>query len=96
MRENEKMRNASGQKVENEGSEKNSEQEHKQQNFCVHDDIFSLKYVTRKIRVATTAAKQCTKSVLHAKSCRCCSLLIRPIDFFLPFLFPSSFSITRF
>ena len=55
------MRNASGQKVENEGSEKNSEQEHKQQNFCVHDDIFSLKYVTRKIRVATTAAKQSTK-----------------------------------
>ena len=55
------MRNASGQKVENEGSEKNSEQEHKQQNFCVYDDIFSLKHVTRKIRVATTAAKQCTK-----------------------------------
>ena len=55
------MRNASGQKVENEGSEKNSEQEHKQQNFCVHDDIFSLKHVTRKIRVATTAAKQSTK-----------------------------------
>ena len=40
---------------------KNSEQEHKQQNFCVHDDIFSLKHVTRKIRVATTAEKQCTK-----------------------------------
>ena len=33
----------------------------KQQNVCVHDDIFSLKNVTRKIRVATTAAKQCTK-----------------------------------
>ena len=55
------MRNASGQKVENEGSEKNSEQEHKQQNSCAHDDIFSLKHVTRKIRVATTAAKQSTQ-----------------------------------
>ena len=55
------MRNASGRKVENEGSEKNSEQEHKQRNFCVHDDIFSLKHVTRKILVVTTAAKQFTK-----------------------------------
>ena len=55
------MRNASGQQVENESSEKNIEQEHKQQNVCVHDDIFSLKNITRKIRVATTAAKQCTK-----------------------------------
>ena len=43
MRENEKMRNASGQKVENEGSEKNSEQEHKQQTFLRSQRHFSLK-----------------------------------------------------
>ena len=91
------MRNARGQKVENEGSEKKKANRNTSNKiFCVHDDIFSLKHVTRKIRVATTAAKQCTKNVLHAKSCLCCSLLIRPIDFFLPFLLPSPFSITRF
>ena len=58
------MRNASGQQGENlRQGKKNSEQEHKQKNFCVHNDVFSQKNVTRKIRVATTATKKCTKKV---------------------------------
>ena len=67
------MRNASGQQGENERRwKKKGEQEHKQQMFFVSThDIFSVKRVTRKFHIATTAAKKCKKkSVQHVRSCR--------------------------
>ena len=68
------MRNASGQQVENERQwKKKANRNTSNKMFCVHNDIFSIKNVTKKIRVASTAAKNVQS---------CCCLQIRPIHFF--------------
>ena len=51
-------------RVKMRGSEKKSEQEHKQQIFFLSaHEIFSIKRVARKIHVATTTTKKCTTKV---------------------------------
>ena len=72
------MRNASGQLGENKRQWKESEQEHKQQNFLWAQRHFLIKRVTRKFHVATIMAKNVQKSVLHVPIF---FLLIRPTDF---------------
>ena len=55
------MRNASGQLGENKRQWKESEQEHKEQNFLWAERRFLIKRVTRKLHVTTRMVKKCTK-----------------------------------
>ena len=90
-------------KVKMSGSEKESEQEHKQQLFGVRTyTVSSVKHVNRKsdVVVVQTTAKECTKKC--AARVKLFSLLIRPIVVFVVVLFfavlnaVTEYSITRF